>query len=313
MSIKGVFRKLPSISVNNNTIIVSGNFIKIAVIKDEFWSESNLPNDLENIIGILKQKNLYADIFNFTQHLPDTQPIYDYHREAYSVAAIPITSFDDWWENRLSQVTRKNIRRATRRGVAVKSRAFDDQLIKEIVKINNETPIRSGRRFWHYGKNFESVKKDYSDFLDRSEFLGAYFDNQLIGFLRLIFAKETANIIQLLCMNKHHDKRPANALIARAVELCVENRNKYLTYGQYIYDGYDDSPLTEFKRRNGFEQFLVPSYYVPLTLKGNMLIKLNLHLGLKKLVPGRVLNMARGVRAKLQKLAIGNADIEESE
>ena len=42
-----------------------------------------------------------------------------------------------------------------------------------------------------------------------------------------------------------------------------------MTYCNYVYND-PDSSLTEFKRRNGFEQVLVPRYYIPLTLKGEI-------------------------------------------
>ncbi|MGD0236924.1 MAG: hypothetical protein ABSC55_20625 [Syntrophorhabdales bacterium] len=187
----------------------------------------------------------------------------------------------------MPQKARKNVRRAGRRGVAVKRIEFSDDLVKGIVAINNETPIRQGRPFWHYGKSFEAVKKDYSDFLDRSEFLGAYYRDELIGFIKLIYMGEIVSVVQLLNKNAHYDKRPANALIAEAVKLCVEKGAGYLVYGQYAYDGNTKGALTEFKRRNGFEQVLIPTYYVPLTLKGRICIKLGLHMGIKRLLPGR--------------------------
>ena len=72
---------------------------------------------------------------------------------------------------------------------------------------------------------------------------------------------------------KHFDKRPTNALIAKAVEICEQRGFAYLTYCNYVYND-PDSSLTEFKRRNGFEQVLVPRYYIPLTLQGRIALKL---------------------------------------
>ena len=81
-------------------------------------------------------------------------------------------------------------------------------------------------------------------------------------------------------MIKHYDKRPANALIAKAVELCEQQGMSYLMYCNYVYND-PESSLTEFKRRNGFEQALVPRYYVPLTLKGKIALRLGLHRGVE--------------------------------
>jgi tRNA(His) 5'-end guanylyltransferase len=112
------------------------------------------------------------------------------------------------------------------------------------------------------------------------------------------------NALQLLCMNKHYDKRPANALIAKAVELCVEKGVSYLVYGRYVYAGNTKSSLTEFKRRNGFEQILIPTYYIPLTFKGRVFMKLGLHLGLKRLLPERILSMFRELRSNIYERSI---------
>jgi hypothetical protein len=58
----------------------------------------------------------------------------------------------------------------------------------------------------------------------------------------------------------------------------------HLIYGEFVY--YDpDSTLTEFKRRNGFEPVLLPRYYIPLTLRGRIALKLGLHRGLAGNIP----------------------------
>ena len=51
-------------------------------------------------------------------------------------------------------------------------------------------------------------------------FLGAYYENELVGFIRLIYVGKEASIIQVLSKMKHYDKRPTNALISKAVEIC---------------------------------------------------------------------------------------------
>jgi hypothetical protein len=119
----------------------------------------------------------------------------------------------------------------------------------------------------------------------------------LIGFIKLVTMGEIAGILQLLCKNAHHDKRPANALIAKAIELCSQNGISYLTYGQYIYDNKTDSPLTTFKRRNGFVEMRFPRYYVPLTAKGRFALQTRLHLGIKRFLPKSIRNMALNMRS----------------
>ncbi len=52
----------------------------------------------------------------------------------------------------------------------------------ESVEIYNECPIRQRRRFPHYGKNLETVCCEEATFLDSSIFIGAFFEEKLIGF-----------------------------------------------------------------------------------------------------------------------------------
>jgi hypothetical protein len=307
ISVKGRAVSVPSLQVGGRTIVVSGKWIKIASVKDEGWLEGEDVNDPEACIKKIKQENLKADIFTFVQKLPNSNQIYKFPMEWENVAAIPTTDYSCWWEQKVSQVVRKNVKRSVKRGVVVREVEFCDQLLKDIIEINNETPVRQGRPYWHYGETLEEAKREYSTLLDRSEFIGAYYENRLIGFIKMVYMGETAGILQILCLNSHADKRPANALIARAVENCYQKNIKYLTYGKYIYGNNYKSPLTEFKRRNGFEKMLLPRYYIPLTYNGKIAVMLGLHHGIKRFVPNCVLYLATQLRSKYyERMLLGN-------
>src|SRR5258708_22987998 len=118
--------------------------------------------------------------------------------------------------------------------------------------VNNDSSMRQGRPNAHYGKGFDEVKKDHSSFIDRSDFVCAYLGNELIGFLKVVYRGEVASILNLAAKPTHYDKRPANALVANAVELCEAKGVSYLTYGMFNYGNKRESPLQEFKSRNGF-------------------------------------------------------------
>ena len=98
---------------------------------------------------------------------------------------------------------------------------FDDQLVRGISDIYNETPIRQGRKFWHYGKSFEQVKAENATYPDRSEFIGAFFNGELIGFIKFVMVNNVARIMQIVSLEAHTDKRPTNALLAKAVEIAA--------------------------------------------------------------------------------------------
>jgi len=297
VSVRGKTVKVPSLSVDDKVVVITGKLLRIASIKGEGWLDNDSVRNPVLLIPKLRSMNAKADIFTFAQKIPDSDPKYEYYLEWDNYAVARTSNFDDWWSE-LPQESRKNVRRAGRRGVVVRKATFDDRLIKGIVAIYNETPFRQGRRFWHYGKNFDTVKKENSTYLDRSDFIGAYFNDELIGFLKIVYMGEVASIMQILSMGHHSDKRPMNALIARAVEFCQERGAQYLIYGNYIYSGNTGSELIEFKRRNGFEKILVPRYYVPLNIKGELALKLRLHRGLKALVPEKITDAIRNLRSK---------------
>lgn len=299
ISLKGKWIRVPALNVNGKSIIVTGRWIKVAAIHDEQWLDSEV-EDPEVCVKKLKQQEsprLQADIFTFTQKLPATLPKYKYRMEWDSVAAVRLTSFKEWWE-KLPQETRKNVRRSQKRGVVVAVKEFEDEVIRGLMELNNDSPLRQGKPNTHYGKTFDQVKKDYSSFLDRSDLIGAYVGDELIGLLKIVYRGEVASILQCLPKASHLDKRPTNALIAKAVELCEAKGASYLTYGMFNYGNKRDSPLREFKIRNGFEEVLLPRFYVPITSWGKLCLKAKLHHGLLEILPQSVITFGVNVRTR---------------
>ena len=92
---------------------------------------------------------------------------------------------------------------------------------------------------------------------------------------------------------------PTNALIAKAVDLCQQKGISNLVYGKYFYGNKQNSPLLEFKVRNGFREILVPRFYVPLTKWGAMCLKLKLYRGPVGLLPPSLIDMGLKVRTRL--------------
>jgi hypothetical protein len=271
-------------------VIVTGRWLKTAVVRDEEWQTAGIVADPDTFLEAVRQSGLKADILRFVPASTDRVPRQSHRLEWDNVAAVRITTFADWWENRLPQVSRKNVRRSQRRGVTVKVVKFDEALVQGIKSIYDETPLRQGRKFWHYGKDLDTVRLENSTYADRSDFIGAYFGDELIGFLKMVYVRDTARIMQILSKNAHFDKRPTNALLAKAVERCCEKKMQMLIYGKYTYDNRPTSPITEFKRRNGFEPIPVPCCYVPLSMKGRLVLATRLHLGVKRLIPEKLLN-----------------------
>jgi hypothetical protein len=294
--VKGKDVSVPSVQIDGRTVIATGRWLKIAAVQHEDLVEGETVADPASFVRGLKEADLKADIFTFVQNLPETAPKHAYRLEWDNLAVIPITTFSDWWDKRIESSVRRAVRKAAKAGVVVKLVDFDDAFVEGIVNINNETPMRQGRPFWHFQKSFDAVKRENSTYAERNAFLGAYNGDELIGFIRMTYAGKVANILQILTMMKHFDKRLANALIAKAVEICGQQGISHLTYCNYIYND-PNSSLTEFKRRNGFEKVLVPRYYIPLTPQGALALSLGLHRGLAQRLPKPLLTRLLKMRS----------------
>ena len=295
--VRGRWITVPAVDVNGKKVFATGKWLRTAKVRGEEMMENELENPDAYIAKLTGDANdvLKADIFTFTQKLPATRPKYSYPIEWESVAAIHLVSFKQWWEG-LPQETRKNVRRSQRRGVAVRIKEFNDDLIQAIREVNDESPLRQGMPNGYYGKSYDETKKLYGEFVGRCDFICAYFDHNLIGFLHLVYRGAVASILNLTTRASHFDKRPANALVAKAVELCEAKAISYISYGLYNYGNKRDHPLRTFKIRNGFEEILMPRFFVPLSRWGELCMTAKLHRGFIGILPHPVIRMAVGAR-----------------
>lgn len=300
--IRGKDTLVPAARIGGNTTIVKGTWIRLAQLKDEELIEGEIVENPQTFVSLLKQSELRADLFTFAERPPQITPRYEYHVEWDNWAVIPITTFQEWWESRLPQVSRKNVRRAGRRGVVVRSVPFDDELVSGIERLYNETAVRQGRQFWHFGKDFDSVKRVNGDYRERSEFIGAFLGGELIGFVKIVYVGHIATLVQILGMNEQRDKRPVNALLAHTVEVCERRKVSLLVYGKYTYGNGRETSLSEFKRRNGFEEMRFPRYYVPLNTRGKLAIRLRLHLPMSAVIPSWAIGLVLDWRSRFYRV-----------
>ncbi len=140
---------------------------------------------------------------------------------------------------------------------------------------------------------FETVKKENSTFIERADFIGAYYKGQLIGFIKLLYAETIAHPTQVISKIEYRNKYPNNALIAKAVENCEKKGIQYLTYNTWRRGSQG-----VFLIRNGYEKIPIPRYFVPLTFKGEIFLKLNLHRGIKGIIPEKLMACLLDLRAK---------------
>ena len=282
-------------SICGKEIRIDKKLIRVAYIDGEGYQFLENP---DAAVNALRDSKTRIDVFTFIQRLSDTTPRYDYPLEWDNMAALPITSFDDWMTKQIDFKVRNKVRKAGKNGVTVQEMAYDDAYVQGIHNIYNESPVRQGKPFWHYGKDLETVRKMNGTFFDRSIFIGASFEGGLIGFVKLVFDEERkqAGLMQIVSMIKHQDKAPTNALVAQAVRSCADRGISHLWYANMSYGKKQADGLADFKRHNGFQKIDVPRYYVPLTAAGKLALRLKLHHGWSELIPEPVAATYRKVR-----------------
>lgn len=278
--------------------MVTGRWLKVAQIKSEDYVLGEPVGDVAAMVREVKASGLSADVFSFSRRFTDPQPRYPYPLLWDNVAAIPLIGYEHWWECLVSNDLRRDVKRAEKCGVEIRVVPFDDDLVRGIKEVYDETPIRQGGRFWHYGKPLEVVKRENATYLDRAVFIGAFVGAELIGFVKIVFVDDLARLLQIVSKNSHVDKRPSNGLIAKAVEIAAARGCTYLTYGKYTYGVKRNSTLAQFKHRNGFKEILYPKYFVPLTTWGRMALMARLHLGLARLLPERLVYLLLDLRSR---------------
>jgi hypothetical protein len=277
-------------------INIRGRLLRVASLEGEKY---RFIDDPRRVVEGLQQSEARVDLFTFIQRVSDVSPKHRYPMEWDNFAVLPITGFDHWWTKILGFKGRNKAKQAEKKGVKLREIPFDEVLIEGIWRIYNECPIRQGKPFPHYGMPHERVSSYAGTFLDSSIFIGAFLEDVLIGFAKLTIdeTRTQAGLMHIVSMIEHRDKAPTNALIAHAVKACADRHIPYLVYSNFAYGNKKSDSLSDFKERNGFQRVNVPRYYVPLTGRGELALRMGLHHKLIERLPESVIAKLREYRA----------------
>ena len=286
--INGKAVSLDCAKIDGQTYSVTRRFVRVISLEDD-WYEDVI--DPASVIATLNKSKIRADVFTFWQRLPEIEPRYQYHTEWESLAVLSIKSFDYWWSKQIKDKTRNMVRKAEKSGIEVREASYDDAFVRGMTDIFNETPVRQGRKFWHYGKDFDTVKREFSRFLFREQLIGAYYRDELVGFVMLANAGKYGVLGQIISKVEHRNKAINNALIAHTIKKCETQQLPYLVYAYW-----NENSLSDFKRHCGFEQIKLPRYFVPLSVKGKLALMCGIHRDLKGALPRRVRDHLKKLR-----------------
>jgi hypothetical protein len=289
--VKGQPASIRCASLLGHTFVIDGSGLTRLSLEDEWFEDLDDPEAV--VRGLVQEDGSKPDLFTFWQRMPDVQPQHAYQTEWEEIAVLPIQSYDHWWKHQIKSRVRNQIRKAEKEGLVVKEVPYDDDFIRGMTAIFNESPVRQGRPFWHYGKSFETVKSQFARYIHRETMIGAYFNGEMVGFIMLANAGRFGITGQIISSLAHRDKSPNNALIAKAVEICARQGLYYL-----IYLFWTDDSLAEFKRRCGFEPVRVPRYWIPLTWKGRIALATGLHRGWAAVIPPSIKTRLKALRRR---------------
>jgi hypothetical protein len=283
------------IQIDGTQLKIRGSLVKIARVDGEKFLFAGNP---DAVVESLRKSSHRVDIFTFIQKVSETSPKYSYPMEWDNLAVLPISTFDHWWNQQLGFKARNKAKQAEKKGVVIREVPFSDLLVRGIWEIYNETPIRGGRKFPHFGKDLESVYREEATYLDESIFIGAFVEDKLIGFIKLIYSAEgsQAGLLNIVSLIEHRDKAPTNALMARAVKVCAERNIPFLVYSNFAYGKRSRDSLSDFKERNAFQRVNLPRYYVPLTPMGRVALRVGAHKKISEQIPEWMIVKLRHLR-----------------
>jgi hypothetical protein len=252
-------------------------FFKMARHTQEYEKSINPTEEFK--AKLAEQK---VDVYTFLDRkwcCPITNPSPDWIGEDDNVGLLEIKDSSVWLQA-IGKKTRNMIRKAEKSGVKVSVVDPSDKLAEGIWEIYNETPIRQERAFTHYGESLDTIRGNlYAT--SNNTFIGAYLRDELVGFIQILYGDQIAILSNILSLQEHWDKALNNAMLAKAVEVCASKGQRWLMYGRV---GNHPS-LDKFKKNNGFVKYPITRYYIALTGKGRLAIKLGLHRDFKDALP----------------------------
>jgi hypothetical protein len=272
------FKRILAVDSELNSIMIRKKF-QLKIARDQGEYERSVVPTAE-LLEKLGERG--TDIFEFLERkwcCKIQNPQKSWAKAKDNIALLQLKSYDEWW-NSLNKKTRNMIRKAEKSGIRTFVAEPNEKLSGGIWKIYNETPIRQDRGFPHYGASLQEVRESLRTRQDCT-YVGADLQDELVGFIQLVHGENITLISQILSMQKHRGKAVNNALVAKTIEVCADKHVEWIMYGRI---GNHPS-LDKFKRSNGFEKFPLTRYYVPLTSKGKMAIRLGLQKDVKDALP----------------------------
>jgi hypothetical protein len=212
------FRRLLEVDSDQETIVVQKKlFFKMAKDINEYVKDV-IPTG--NFTVKLRERGV--DVFTFIERnwcstIQSTSE--SWVSEEDNIGLLAVISYEKWLRSVVKKTRHNMVRKAERSGIRTEIVEADEKFFKDVWRIYNETPIRQNRAFPHYGITLKTLKQNML-LSENCTYVGAYLQDELVGFSQIIHGNNVAILSQLLSLQKHWDKAVNNALIAKAVQIC---------------------------------------------------------------------------------------------
>ena len=112
--LNGVPAQIDCVEVGGHLLAISKGPLKVASLEDEWYED--LDNPAGVIAGLRRTREVKVDLLTFWQRVPDTQPLYPYYHEWENIAALPVSTYEHWWNKQIKSRVRNQIRKAEKDG-----------------------------------------------------------------------------------------------------------------------------------------------------------------------------------------------------
>src|SRR5215467_703213 len=119
-------------NVCGQEIRIQGRTLRIARLEADLYL---FLDDPESMLTALRECGASIDLFTFMQRLPEAAPKFAYPMEMDNLAAVPISTFDNWWTRQISSEARNRAKQAEKKGIVIREVPFDEHLVKGIWEI----------------------------------------------------------------------------------------------------------------------------------------------------------------------------------
>src|SRR5947209_4444097 len=95
------------LAVDGKTYAIRSGPVTVLALEYEWYDDVADPRP---VIRLGERGAPPADLFTFSQRVPDVEPRFPFHLEWEDLGVLPITSYDDWWKCKIKSRTRNHIR-----------------------------------------------------------------------------------------------------------------------------------------------------------------------------------------------------------